>query len=84
MDVTAWPLEERLDGFWSPGLSLVRLRALATAPDTAAPYLLLRMFLPPPAQVRKGNLAAALALTYQQFAADAALVRPTAHRNDGG
>ena len=82
--MTARLLEECLDGFWSPGLSLARLRALATAPDTSAPDLLLRMFPPPPVKVRRGDLADVLAPTYQQFAADAALVRSTAHRNNGG
>ena len=52
LDVPAPPLEDCLDGFWSPGLSPARLRALATAPDAAAPDLLLRMFPPPP--VRSG------------------------------
>src|SRR5205807_1754698 len=50
--VPAPPLEDCLDGFWSPGLSPARLRALASAPDAAAPDLLLRMFPPPPIQVR--------------------------------
>ena len=50
LDVPAPPLAECLDGFWSPGLSPARLRALATAPDAAAPDLLLRMFPPPPSR----------------------------------
>ena len=70
LDVPAPPLEECLDGFWSPGLSPARLRALATAPDAAAPDLLLRMFPPPPVQVRGKDLADVLAPAYQQFAAD--------------
>jgi uncharacterized Zn finger protein len=37
LDVSAPPLEECMDGFWSPGLSPARLRALATAPDAGAP-----------------------------------------------
>ena len=64
------PLEECLDGFWSPGLSPARLRALATAPDAAAPDLLLRMFPPPAVKVRGKDLADVLAPAYQQLAAD--------------
>jgi len=70
LDVTAPPLEECLDGFWSPGLSPARLRALAAAPDAAAPDLLLRMFPPPPVMVRGKDLADVLALAYQRLAAD--------------
>jgi uncharacterized Zn finger protein len=66
----ARPLEECLDGFWSPGLSPARLRALATVPDAAAPDLLLRMFPPPPVQVRGQDLADVLALAYERLAAD--------------
>src|SRR5207247_2230406 len=62
--------EERLDGFWSLGLSPARLRALATVPDAAAPDLLLRMFPPPPVQVRGTDLADVLAPAYQRLAAD--------------
>ncbi len=64
------PLEEGLDGFWSPGLSPARLRALATAPDAAAPDLLLRMFPPPPVQVRGKDLADVLGPAYELLAAD--------------
>jgi hypothetical protein len=70
LDVPAPPLEECLDGFWSPGLSPARLRALATAPDTAAPGLLLRMFPPPPVTVRRQDLADVLAPAYQRLGAD--------------
>jgi uncharacterized Zn finger protein len=66
----ARPLEECLDGFWSPGLSPARLRALARVPDAAAPDLLLRMFPPPPVQVRGQDLADVLALAYERLAAD--------------
>jgi uncharacterized Zn finger protein len=69
-DVPARPLEECLDGFWSPGLSPARLRALAAAPDFAAPDLLLRMFPPPAVRVRGKDLADVLAPAYQQLAAD--------------
>ncbi len=70
LDVPAPPLEECLDGFWSPGLSPARLRALATAPDAGAPDLLLRMFPPPPLTVRRHDLADILAPAYQRLAAD--------------
>jgi hypothetical protein len=68
--VPAPPLGECLDGFWSPGLSPARLRALATARDTSAPDLLLRMFAPPRVRVRGKDLADVLAPAYQQLAAD--------------
>ena len=64
------PLEACLDSFWSPGLSPARLRALATAPESAAPDLLLRMFPPPPVAVRRQDLADVLAPAYEQLGAD--------------
>jgi uncharacterized Zn finger protein len=67
LDVPAPPLGQCLDGFWSPGLSPARLRALAAAPDSATPGLLLRMFSPPPVQVRKQDLADLLAPAYQRL-----------------
>jgi uncharacterized Zn finger protein len=70
LDVPHRPLAECLDGFWSPGLSPARLRALAAAPGSAAPDLLLRMFPPPPVQVRGKDLADVLAPAYQRLAAD--------------
>jgi uncharacterized Zn finger protein len=70
LDVPAPPLEECLDGFWSPGLSPARLRALASAPDAAAPDLLLRMFPAPPIQIRGKDLADVLAPAYQRLGAD--------------
>ncbi len=73
LDVPAPPLAECLDGFWSPGLSPARLRALAAAPGSAAHDLLLRMFPPPPVQVRGKDLADVLAPAYQRLAADDAL-----------
>jgi uncharacterized Zn finger protein len=69
LDVPAPPLEECLEGFWSPGLSPARLRALATAPDAAAPDLLLRMFPPPPVTVRGQDLADVLGPAYERLAA---------------
>ena len=70
LDVPAPPLAECLDGFWSAGLSPARLRALAAAPSSAAPDLLLRMFPPPPMQVRGKDLADVLAPAYERLAAD--------------
>ena len=70
LDVPVPPLEDCLDGFWSPGLSPARLRALAAAPDAAAPDLLLRMFPPPPVRVRGKDLADVLVPAYQRLAAD--------------
>jgi uncharacterized Zn finger protein len=70
LDVPAPPLEDCLDGFWSPGLSPARLRALATVLDAAAPDLLLRMFPPPPVQVQGKDLADVLAPAYARLAAD--------------
>jgi uncharacterized Zn finger protein len=70
-DVAGPPLARALDGFWTPGLSQARLRALA-APQgtTAAPDLLLRMFDPPPVAVRGQDLRDVLTLAYEHFAAD--------------
>jgi uncharacterized Zn finger protein len=70
LDVPARPLGESLEAFWSPALSPARLRALATAPGPAAPDLLLRMFPPPPVQVRGKDLADVLTPAYYQLAAD--------------
>jgi uncharacterized Zn finger protein len=70
LDAPARPLAECLEAFWSPGLSPARLRALATAPSPAAPDLLLRMFPPPPVQVRTKDLAELLTPAYYQLAAD--------------
>jgi uncharacterized Zn finger protein len=85
LDVPARPLAECLETFWSPGLSPARLRALATVSDSAAPDLLLRMFPPPPVQVRGKDLADVLTPAYQQFAADdAALGTIGGARNDMG
>jgi uncharacterized Zn finger protein len=70
-DVTGPPLARALDGFWTPGLSQARLRALAAAQaTTATPDLLLRMFDPPPIVVRGKDLRDVLALAYEQFAGD--------------
>ena len=76
LEVPAPPLEQCLEGFWSPGLTPARLRGLAAAPGPDAPDLLLRMFPPPPVQVRGKDLAEVLAPAYQQLAAE--------HGPDGG
>ena len=69
-DVTGPPLAEAGD-FWSPGLSQVRLRALAAPPAAAAvPGLLLRMFDPPPITVRGKNLRTVLSAAYEQLGCD--------------
>jgi uncharacterized Zn finger protein len=77
LDVPASPLEECLDGFWSPGLSPARLRALATAPAAGAPDLLLRMFPPPPVMVRGQQFVDVLALVYQRLAAEDTMPGPS-------
>jgi uncharacterized Zn finger protein len=66
---SAPPLTDCLDHFWSGGLSPARLRALtaATGPATA-PDLLLRMFEPPPVQVRGKDIADVLAPAYDHLA----------------
>jgi uncharacterized Zn finger protein len=69
-DVTGPPLARALDGFWTPGLSQARLRALAASPATAgAPDLLLRMSDPPPVTVRGAVLRDVLTPAYEQFSA---------------
>jgi uncharacterized Zn finger protein len=70
-DVTGPPLARALDGFWTPGLSQARLRALAAPSATqATPDLLLRMFDPPAITVRGTDLCDVLAAAYEQFPAD--------------
>jgi len=70
LDVLAKPLAECLDGFWSPGLSPARLRALSSAPSSAAPDLVLRMFPPPPVKIRGKGLAEVLTPAYHRLTAD--------------
>jgi uncharacterized Zn finger protein len=68
--VSAPPLEDCLDHFWSGGLSPARLRALTSAAGPAtAPDLMLRMFEPPPVQVRGKDLAEILTPAYTHLAA---------------
>ena len=67
--VTAPPLAECLDRYWSAGLSQGRLRALsAAAAPTGAPDLLLRMFEPPPVKVRGEDLSEVLRQAYERLA----------------
>ena len=70
LDVPAKPLAECLDAFWSPGLSPARLRALSSAPSSAAPDLVLRMFPPPPVKLRGKDLAEVLTPAYHRLPAD--------------
>jgi uncharacterized Zn finger protein len=65
-DVTAPPLEKTLVGFWSPGLSQARLRALPPSPATP-PDLLLRMSDRLDVQVRGTDLKELLAPAYDQL-----------------
>jgi uncharacterized Zn finger protein len=64
------PLAQTTDAFWSPGLSLARLRALPAlrASPVSAPDLLLRSFEPPAVAVRGQDLAALLTPAYQRLA----------------
>ncbi|HZR51197.1 MAG TPA: SWIM zinc finger family protein [Streptosporangiaceae bacterium] len=69
-EVTAPPLAECLDRYWAAGLSPGRLRALsATVAPATAPDLLLRMFEPPPVQVRGKDLLDVLLPAYERLAA---------------
>ena len=70
LDVPTKPLAECLDRFWSPALSPARLRALSSAPSSAAPDLVLRMFPPPPVKVRGKDLAEVLTPAYYRLTAD--------------
>jgi uncharacterized Zn finger protein len=72
IDVTAPPLPQCLrdlgpDGFWAPGMSRARLRAVQAAPVTAAD-LLLRTFEPPPIRVRGTGLGPLLTPAYLRLA----------------
>jgi uncharacterized Zn finger protein len=69
LDVPGRPLAESLDAFWSPGLSLARLRALSAGSGSGPPDLLLRMFPPPAVRVRGQDLADVLAAAYRRLAA---------------
>ena len=62
------PLPESAEEFWSARLSPARLRALSAPSGPPAPDLLLRMFPPPPIQVRSRDLAEVLGPAYHQLA----------------
>ena len=64
------PLPESAEEFWSAPLSPARLRALSAPSGPPTPDLLLRMFPPPPVQVRSRDLAEVLGPAYHQLAAD--------------
>jgi len=66
-DVTGKSAEESLAGFWTPGLSQARLRALPPSPATP-PDLLLRVSDLPPVRVRGKSLRDLLTPTYHQLA----------------
>ncbi len=70
LDGPARPLTECLETFWAPQLSPARLRALSAPAGSSAPDLLLRMFPPPPVQVRGKDLTDVLAPAYHRLAAD--------------
>jgi uncharacterized Zn finger protein len=70
LDGPAPPLDDCLDGFWSPGLSPGRLRALSAGLHPAAPDLLLRLFSPPPVRVRGQDLTRVLTPAYGRLAMD--------------
>jgi uncharacterized Zn finger protein len=65
-DVTAPPLDKTLAGFWSPGLSQARLRALPPRP-AAPPDLLLRVSDRLDVQVRGTDLKELLAPAYDHL-----------------
>jgi uncharacterized Zn finger protein len=71
IEVADQPLAQCLDGFWSPGLSQARLRALPPARLTA-PDLLLRSFEPPPVTIRGQDISTLLAPAYARLAIEAA------------
>jgi len=67
------PLADCLDRYWAGGLSPGRLRALSGgAGPSGAPDLLLRMFEPPPLQVRGKDLLDVLLPAYERLAAEEA------------
>jgi uncharacterized Zn finger protein len=65
--ISAPPLAESLDRFWSPGLTRARLRAAQTVPATV-PDLVLRSFEPPVVQIRGQDLTAVLTPAYLRLA----------------
>jgi uncharacterized Zn finger protein len=75
LEVADPALAECLPGFWSPGLSGGRLRALPPAAVTA-PDLLLRSFEPPAIRVGGQDLVTLLAPAYQRLAGPPGTARP--------
>jgi len=73
IDVTDRPLAECLPGFWAPGLSPARLRAMPAASLTV-PDLLLRSFEPPHVAVAGHDLVDLLAPAYQRLAGDMSMI----------
>ena len=73
LDVPAVPLADRIDDFWSAGLSPARLRALPAVP-AAVPGLLLRVAPPPAIRVRGQDLAVLLEPAYRLLAAGEELI----------
>jgi uncharacterized Zn finger protein len=65
--ISAAPLAESLDRFWSPGLTRARLRAAQAVPATV-PDLVLRSFEPPGVEVRGHDLTALLTPAYLRLA----------------
>jgi uncharacterized Zn finger protein len=75
IDVTDRPLADCMADFWSPGMSVGRLRALPPAPATA-PDLLLRTFEPPRVLVRGMDLLTLLAPAYDRLAEPSSPAEP--------
>jgi uncharacterized Zn finger protein len=67
--ISAAPLAESLDRFWSPGLTRARLRAAQAVPATV-PDLVLRSFEPPAVQIRGRDLTVLLTPAYQRMAGE--------------
>jgi uncharacterized Zn finger protein len=67
IEVADPPLAQCLDTFWSPGVSVARLRAAPVTPATA-PDLLLRSSEPPPIEVRRRDLVSLLTPAYLRMA----------------
>ena len=65
--ISAAPLAESLDRFWSPGLTRARLRAAQAVPATV-PDLVLRSFEPPGTEIRGRDLTALLTPAYLRLA----------------
>ncbi len=65
--ISAAPLAESLDRFWSPGLTRARLRVAQAVPATV-PDLVLRSFEPPGVEVRGQDLTALLTPAYLRLA----------------